>query len=280
MSRSLLLFSILVALAPSIARAAEPAAPSVESAGYQRVAAPGTLMSVFGTGFPTELSINRTASEFPLPSVLDGVWVLVNNFYLAPLLYVGVNREGNFQINYQLRWEAADSASIEVFYKGTQISSERVMVSSAAPGLFTINATGTGQVVAQNYSVVPEGFSPNSNSNPVPQGGILVLYGTGTGGIIDQETRRPATPELGEAVPATPLYVTPTLPSVTIGGKQARVLFSGLAPGYAGLWQINIQLDPETPVGEAVPIVINYGGQSTRAGITVAVRRVTSQSAQ
>src|ERR1017187_4180665 len=31
-----------------------------------------------------------------------------------------------------------------------------------------------------------------------------------------------------------PLYETPTLPTVTIGGIPATVLFSGLTPGYAG----------------------------------------------
>src|SRR5262245_931430 len=88
---------ILATLLPLTMLAAEPASTSVEAAGYQQVLAPGTLMSVFGTGFPTGSPIDQSAAAFPLPTILSGVQVCLDGVP-TPLLYVGVSAEGNFQI--------------------------------------------------------------------------------------------------------------------------------------------------------------------------------------
>jgi uncharacterized protein (TIGR03437 family) len=40
---------------------------------------------------------------------------------------------------------------------------------------------------------------------------------------------------------------TSSKPVVYIGGSQATVSYSGLAPGYPGLWQINVQV-PQNPI--------------------------------
>ena len=59
-------------------------------------------------------------------------------------------------------------------------------------------------------------------------------------------------------------------PTVTIGGVQARVLFSGMAPGYVGLWQINAEVPSSVTPGPAVSLTITAGGVTSNT-VTIAV---------
>ena len=70
----------------------------------------------------------------------------------------------------------------------------------------------------------------------------------------------------GQPSPASPLPQTTTTPTVTIGGVNAPVGFSGLAPGIVGLYQVNVTLPASVPSGNQ-PIVLSIGGQSTAAAI-------------
>jgi uncharacterized protein (TIGR03437 family) len=56
---------------------------------------------------------------------------------------------------------------------------------------------------------------------------------------------------------------------VTIGGISAQVTFSGLAPGYAGLWQINAQVPANAPTGDDIPVEIVFG--TTSNSVTMAI---------
>ena len=60
-------------------------------------------------------------------------------------------------------------------------------------------------------------------------------------------------------------------PTVTIGGVPASVSFSGLAPGYFGLYQVNAQVPANAPTGNAVPVVLTIGGVSSNT-VTIAVQ--------
>jgi uncharacterized protein (TIGR03437 family) len=44
--------------------------------------------------------------------------------------------------------------------------------------------------------------------------------------------------------------------TVLIGGKPGTVSFSGLAPGYPGLYQINVQVPPIPPGITTLPLAI------------------------
>jgi hypothetical protein len=61
---------------------------------------------------------------------------------------------------------------------------------------------------------------------------------------------------------ADPLSSTSTLPIVTIGDIAAQVTFSGLAPGFAGLYQVNALVPDAAPSGDNVNLVIRIGGVS------------------
>jgi uncharacterized protein (TIGR03437 family) len=56
-----------------------------------------------------------------------------------------------------------------------------------------------------------------------------------------------------------------------IGEVRASVLFSGLAPTFVGLYQINVQVPAAAPFGNAVPLVVSIGGAIAQT-VTIAVQ--------
>jgi uncharacterized protein (TIGR03437 family) len=60
-------------------------------------------------------------------------------------------------------------------------------------------------------------------------------------------------------------------PTVTIGGKNAKAQFSGMAPGFVGLWQINAEVPADVTPGGAVPLVITAAGAQSNT-VTIAVQ--------
>jgi uncharacterized protein (TIGR03437 family) len=59
--------------------------------------------------------------------------------------------------------------------------------------------------------------------------------------------------------------------TVTIGGVPADASFSGLAPGYVGLYQVNVQVPATVAAGSAVPLTIAIGGVTSNT-VTIAVQ--------
>jgi uncharacterized protein (TIGR03437 family) len=55
------------------------------------------------------------------------------------------------------------------------------------------------------------------------------------------------------------------LPTAIIGGVSATVTFSGLAPGFVGLWRLNLLIPSNAPTGTAVPLIISTGVGSSKS---------------
>jgi uncharacterized protein (TIGR03437 family) len=114
------------------------------------------------------------------------------------------------------------------------------------------------------YTAAAEGLRLADAVRPAKPGEVVVIYATGLGPV------NPAV-AAGEPAPPEPLSRTVNPVTVTIQGFRAQVLFSGLAPGYAGLYQLNVRVPDEvTPDGSAV-VVINVGEQSSSPPVTMAV---------
>jgi uncharacterized protein (TIGR03437 family) len=74
------------------------------------------------------------------------------------------------------------------------------------------------------------------------------------------------------ASPANPPAQTINTPIVAIGGAKARVLFSGLAPGLVGAYQVNVEVPSDSAVGSAVPLSISIGGITSNT-VTMGIAR-------
>jgi uncharacterized protein (TIGR03437 family) len=95
----------------------------------------------------------------------------------------------------------------------------------------------------------------------------LVLLATGLGAVTFTPPNGSPPVQNGQFVESD----TVTKPVVTVGGVPAQVVFSGLSPQFPSLYQINIILAPGTPTGNAVPVIIQMNGQSSRSDLMIAV---------
>jgi minor extracellular serine protease Vpr len=96
---------------------------------------------------------------------------------------------------------------------------------------------------------------------PATQGALVQFYVNGLGPVSNQ-------PASGDPAPGPPnLAQTTTNPVIMIGGQQAQIQFSGLAPGFVGLYQVNATIP--TGIGHGnQPITIAIGGQTSPGTIT------------
>jgi uncharacterized protein (TIGR03437 family) len=110
------------------------------------------------------------------------------------------------------------------------------------------------QVVAtrQDFSLAAKNGSLGAPTVPAKPGDIIILWGTGFGSAT------PAAP-VGVETPGDQTYSTSTLPTVTIDNISATVYGAALAPGFAGLFQVAIQVPASLGDGDW-PIQATIGG--------------------
>ncbi len=200
---------------------------------------------------PTEL--NRVSVEFKAPPD-----ILIPR--LGRILFVG-----DKQINLQVPDFAAsvDSVQMQAVINrgqgGNEIRSNVITsdLRPIAPALFTTNSSGTGAAAAAH------GNSGQliSATNPARPGEIISVYGNGFG-----QTDPSFSPGKQPSSPAR-LVAGAT---AEIGGLNADVSYAGVAPGFVGLYQFNVQVHPNVPAGDQT-IFIRTAGSSTQPGVTIRV---------
>ncbi len=199
------------------------------AAGYGPPAA-GSLISVYGANFAPD--ILAAATTFPLPQSLGGAALLVNG-NPVPLLAVTP-----WQINAQLPANLpAGTAAFQVVSAGLQASAAvSVEVKSIAPVVFSFPVQSAGGAGGFPQAAVFHAgtATPCDQAHPAAPGEAVEIYGTGLGAT------NPLVPA-GQPAPASPPAWTVAQPDVLIAGQfTAKVLFSGLAPGLAGVYQVNV----------------------------------------
>jgi len=223
-----------------------PGRLSGNGANYFGRFAPSMLASIFP--FTTSRFGDQTtgSSGLPLQTTLGDVQVFVAGV-AAPLLYVSPG-----QINFQVP-SATPLGNQEIQVQrastGQVLASWIFRFDAVSPGLFTANATGTGQLAATNQD-----GNVNDGGHPAKAGSFITLYGTGQG-LVD------GLPPDGQANPDGP-HSTSQKPKVFINSNfvpDADVQYSGLAPGYVGLWQINVKVPSDVGPGD-VPVFVQYQG--------------------
>jgi uncharacterized protein (TIGR03437 family) len=132
-------------------------------------------------------------------------------------------------------------------------------VAGSAPGVFTLDATGTGQAAVLNQD-----GSVNSATNPAARGSAISIYATGEG----QTSPAGVTGSVTQSNTKTPLLPV----TAKIGGIDATVQYVGPAPGeVAGLLQVNAVIPQGASPGLAEPVTVSVGGIVSQAGVTIAV---------
>ena len=213
--------------------------------------AQGSIISISGSNLA---AANAGAVKPPLPNNLVGTSVRLGG-QAAPLFFVSGG-----QINAQVPWGAA-TGTVELTVETPQGTSAPLNVSivDTAPGLFSQAANGRGPGAVLNF--VSQGNTPiNTAASTIPPDGIVSIFGTGLGPV----TEPPGAGAAGAGQPTT------TTPVVTIGGRQAVVEFSGLAPFFVGLYQINARVPPDTPEGCYLPLQVAFGNESSNT-VTIGV---------
>ncbi len=213
----------------------------LNGASFEASVSAGSIATVQGENLANCLF---EAPEYPLPQTLCGTSVTVNN-RLAPLYYVSPS-----QINFQIPQSATPGQKLDVAVaRGSEaddtdtITAPDTAVGEASPAMFSYSLDdGVARAILQNADGSLNGPPATAaGTKPLQLGNIGVLYLTGLG---------PTAPAVADGAPAPvdPVASTATVPEVKVNDTPQQVLFAGLTPFFAGLYQINFLLDPGTPI--------------------------------
>ena len=218
--------------------------------------APGDFISLFGTNLAPGIQTAYTV-PFPTTAGLDGVQVTVNGLP-APVQFVSPG-----QISVIVPYAVGSSiARIQVNNNGVLSNAVTTFVNLTAPGVFTVppGGVGYGAVLHGDYSLV-------TAQNPAQVNETVSVYLTGLG------TTNPVIQD-GSAGPAS--SQTNNTIEVFIGGLQATVSYSGLAPQLAGLYQVNFTVPSGVTAGDNSLEIVGPDSDAAEALIPVGTALATS----
>ncbi len=210
-----------------------------------KTVAPSGLMTIFGTNLikvPGDLQASSSGGVFPV--TYNGTQVTVGG-KAAPIV---VNSPGYLVV--QLPSDAATGTSDVVVKNSNGPSGAfKTTVATVAPALFF---DSNGGVILKNsdYTLVGTG-------NAAKAGDIVLIYSTGLGSIagLTAGTLTPA------PTGASGLFNTAPV-KVTIGGKDAAVIYSIASPGFVGLYQTAVTIPSGAGTGK-VPVVVTSGSTAS-----------------
>jgi uncharacterized protein (TIGR03437 family) len=247
--------------------------PTISAAGvlndatFQGQIAPGSYIAIFGSNLLDTTALSNyaiynnltydSANSFNSPT--DGSLPLQIDFttvsFDVPSAGISVPGYIDFvsptQVNVWVPWELAGQSSVQMKVdvdEGFWGNVVTIPLSSTAPGFFLSSNVAIAQ--DQNFKLI-------TSSNPAVPGQAIVLYCNGLGPVTNQ-------PASGAPASGTSISSTTTTPVVTIGGQTAQVLFSGLAPGFVGLYQVNVNVPSGLSAGNQA-ITIAIGGNTSPA---------------
>jgi uncharacterized protein (TIGR03437 family) len=222
---------------------------------------PGALLTIYGKNLA---GATQAAVEFPnvypLPDTFGGVTVIIGNF-VAPI-YSITSTAINIQVPYGL---AVRTQAVTV-QQGLSLATGQLAMAPVTPSLFSMDESGSGQGAERiaNTAIIPAPVGTFPGSRPAHPGEYLEVYCTGLGAVSP-------TVATGAAPSGTNLSHTVLTPTATVGSLPATVLFSGLTPGIAGLYVVDIQIPDTVQTGDAVPIALTIGNVVSNT-VTVAIQ--------
>lgn len=237
---------------------------AASSAPFTAFVSPGEFLTLYGSG----LASGTNSASVPFPTTVGNVQVLINQSP-APIYYVSPT-----QISVIVPYGVTGSvAQIQVVNGGTSSNTVTQFIGQSSVGVFTNNPVGgIGYAAAEraNYSVVSE-------SNPAQIGDTIALYLAGMGAVSNQ-------PADGAAAPSNPLAQTDLQPQIYLYDSVGNVgtptvTYSGLAPGFAGLYQINFVVPTGLAAGDGViEVYSNADSDTVEALFPIAAASTTSSA--
>jgi len=216
----------------------------------------GSMFSVFGRGLGPPSAAQQP--QYPLQIALAGVTAKVSKGATqVDAIPVFVSAA---QLNLVLPSNAPlGTCTLQVTYNGSRSNPVPFVVSEASFGAFAANSAGLGPGFVQNF--VSASDQPlNSLENSAVPGQVITMWGTGLGAGLGGDRDAPTAGDL------------PTMVSLAVGRKVARILYKGRSPCCAGLDQLVFEVPADVPLGCWVPVQVNAGGRMSNV-VTMAISR-------
>lgn len=220
----------------------------VSLASYLPAMAPGSLISLFGRN----LGRDETLTTTPVPTILGGVCVTMNNRAL-PLLMTST-----YQINAQVPVETTPgryTIVVRSVEKKTASLPQQVTVTRTAPAIFA-------DPESKRAAIFHLDGEPVTPENPARRDELLMLYATGLGPTKGEPV------QTGMPAPGPPYAVTDR-PEVFFGDPRYQqsemiVEWSGLVPGLVGVYQVNVRVPGFRMRGKDLPVTLRIGGAESQ----------------
>jgi uncharacterized protein (TIGR03437 family) len=222
---------------------------------------PGAIAAVFGSNLNngSKVLFSSFGPDGKLVTTLGGAQVAINGI-AVPIFYSTPAQLG-IQIPTDL---TGSSVSIQVTVGSQTSIPQNISISPFSPGLFSTDQSGHGQgailIANTDTLAAPPGSVPGRDARPAKPGEFITIFCTGLGDV---------TPSLATGEPGTN-NTTLDRPTVTIDGNDAIVEFSGVAPGFVGLDQVNVQVPAGTRTANDIPVLLTIGGLQSNT-VTIAV---------
>ena len=147
-----------------------------------------------------------------------------------------------FQVNAVLPQDVAPGSHTLRVQSVYGTAQQSVTVSAVAPAIFLVGTPPVGAVENQDGSL-------NGSPNPAIRGQVIVVYATGLGAINKQGA----------------FSVVKNVVTAVVNGMELPTAFAGLAPGYVGLYQVNIPIPLNMPPGLGISLTLKQGGIGTNS---------------
>jgi uncharacterized protein (TIGR03437 family) len=220
------------------------AVPVVTSAGNSAnggMAAPGGLIRIEGTNLTKITSDLGPWFGKTLPTTYNGSHLTIGGknapiFFVSPAMITA-------QVPVDV---AAGPQPLIVSNTNGAGASTNLTIAAQSPAVFS-GSGGNGAILLQDYTLA-------GPTNPAKAGDVLLIYATGlgqtsppmsTGVLLDYPPQR-------DTAPVT----------VTIGGQEAKVIYSIASPFAVGLYQIAVTMPSGVAAG-TVPVVIRQGSAAS-----------------